>query len=165
MDILGVCHLMCRLEHVDSFLTKRYPNGIESMVIEIPSNREELAPYTNPSFFEILSDRFEEKGTKVINGDISRPIPAWIKKAVDYCQSDKATLPEKLACYVGIAIPYNAYTKAYYGLYDGFISHKRDKHFEEVIREVNPQIVLVGDAHARVLRKKFKDATYVRVPI
>src|SRR3989338_5907903 len=132
MDLLlGVVHCEEFVDDVVRVISKRYPQGIESLLLEIPSNWEEINANYEPFeyFFLELERYYREKGTRIIYGDLpldsSNPRVWW------------------------------------QDMFDWILAHKRDKSIIKNIKEHNPQVVVLGKTHANYVKRRFPDVPYI----
>ncbi|MEK6827897.1 MAG: hypothetical protein AABX78_00960 [Nanoarchaeota archaeon] len=67
MEIIGVPHVMRFLDAIDRHITERYPQGLESLMVELPPNWPELSKqgFTG-GLFDELAKRYEQKGTRMV---------------------------------------------------------------------------------------------------
>ena len=132
MDLLvGAAHCEEFVDDVDRLISERHPKGIESLMLEIPSNWQDVKKYYHSyeDFFLELARRYTQRGTKVVYGSMPinlSKIPSWL-----------------------------------WILFDSFVTHKEDKAMVRTISEENPQVVVVGKSHANYIKRKFPDAFYV----
>ena len=129
--LIGAVHCEEFADDVEAVISERYPNGIESLLLEIPSNWSEIKDRYElfEKIFLELGRRYEEKGTKVIYGDIPLDpsnLPTWQQHLIDWLWK-----------------------------------HKRDKLIIQNIKDQHPQVVVLGKTHANYAKRKFPDVYYV----
>ena len=71
--LVGVIHWEEFVDNVDRLLIQRFPNGIETLMLEIPTNWHQVGYYRVPNFFLELAGRYSKRGTKIIYGDADLP--------------------------------------------------------------------------------------------
>lgn len=163
MYVLGVkVHNSSRIEAVDNRLQEIVPSGIESMVIELPENWNEVSEYANSSLFEEIAKRYSERGTQVFYGDSALIVPVYIRRDIDSLRREGLSKSEILLKQLSL-LAYSFIDFTSQGVIDGFFKHNRDKHFEKIVKSAQPEVVVVGDLHARYLAKVFPEANYIRV--
>jgi len=129
--LVGATHCEEFVDEVDKLITQRYPSGIESLMLEIPSNWQEVERYYDPfdHFFLELAKRYKKRGTKVAYGGMPinlSKIPSW-----------------------------------WWILFDSFVTHGEDKAMIRTIENENPQVVVVGKKHANYLKRNYPNVFYV----
>ena len=159
MDILGTYHAKWRWEKIEKKLEERYPKGINSLVIEVPANLEENREYANEdSLFILLANKYQNLGGRVIYGDI--PYDFAFSKKLKRIEKENARGLKRFFQELGVTMEY-LLTTDITGFREGVLKKReRDEHFAEVIKRENPQVVIVGGAHAKYLSKVFPEANY-----
>ncbi len=139
---MRVPHVNGFLDVIDRYISEKYPKGLESLMVELPTNWPEFSKrgFTT-GLFDELAKRYEQKGTRIIYGDRARK-----------------TKPSSL----GILLDMLGLG---YAIVDAFIMHKRDKGMIQAIKEENPEIVVVGIVHANYIKQQFPDEKYVAFEI
>ena len=76
MELIGVTHVGQNLEEIDRYISNKYPEGLESLMVELPQNWPELQGQGfSGGFFGELARRYEGRGARIIYGDRGRKIP------------------------------------------------------------------------------------------
>jgi len=158
MELLGVLHSTEYLDDVLKYLEQAHPEGIESLMVELPPEwpqlkKEELVT-DGTSFFERIVRKYEAMGVKIIYGDKGRLSTPCLRESP---KTFKDRLVEFLL--TGLLSPSPHYTDASY-LRDRF-GNERNEAMAQVVREEKPQVIVVGRAHADYLKSEFPEAHYV----
>lgn len=146
MELIGVVHDPKFVDNVDRYIAERHPEGIESLMLELPSNWLKIPlTYKNlNSFFDELRRRYEQKGVRIIYGDVSVYCPPIEMRSVfnDISATCRMFLDD---------LRTDLYT----------LARKRDKIMVQAILNEKPQVVVVGRDHADYIKDVFPDAYYV----
>lgn len=135
MKLIGVYHNPAYLEKIINYISDNCKDSLESIMLELPSNHDELAQLgirEKTSFFESIADKFRgENNSRIIYGDIARrPIPYLRKEVLK-------------------------------GVLDQLIFKKRSKHMAKTAKIENPALVILGMSHTNDLKKLFPDSHYI----
>lgn len=156
MRLIGVPVRLRYLDDIDDYITKTCPEGIESLMVELPGNWPEYYKLssqlygsflflTNPPLFEALAFRYENKGTRIIYGDTAiREEASPDKKRHESLKS----LQSFLAAY-------------YFSIWNFTNTNKRTTAMSETIRVEKPDVVVVSRLQADRLKEIFPDSHYV----
>src|SRR3989344_2493453 len=131
---------------------KRYPEGPKSLMLELPEWCSESTGSLIDPFFDVIKNIYEEKGSKIIYGDLLRISPN--KRLLSLKKEDY-----KLMDYLSYA-NYVVKELALF-LRNPFFLKKRDKKMLEVIEKENPQVAVVGTYHANYIKKMMPHVRYV----
>lgn len=147
--LVGVYHDPKYLNDVESLLLQRFPNGLESLMLEIPSDFDILnSIYTTVygreyrlggnAFFVDMAKRFRQTGTRIVYGDV----PAGIER--------KEFLEGK-----------NYERRLYLKALRRYLTASDDKYMIKKIGETDPVAVVVGRKHADRIKRKFPNVPYI----
>ena len=86
--LIGAVHQEEFLEDVNKVIKQKSPQGLESLMLEIPSNWHEIEKryVSREDFFLKLAEQYEKEGTRIIFG--GKPLgisynPSWLKILFD----------------------------------------------------------------------------------
>lgn len=157
--LIGVMHRNESLSLVEREIEKRFPQGIESIMLELP-DRDHF-----DNFFSVLREKYESKA-RIIFGDPKHPHPKWAQKLAKnlvnnlvnksgkdfYSIINYASNKELLGLFLlGIVDAYIFLS----GIINREKRFQRNKAIVDKIREEKPQVVVVGQAHANHIRRFF----------
>jgi len=125
-------------EHVDSYLSKRFPYGIESLMVSLPSNIEEIKDKfpifkLEDNFPYKLAKMYEKKGTRIIPGCgpiRSNPFDSILSSVLWY-------------------------------LSDTYVTHLTGERHLNTINNQDPQVVVVGVQQANYIKRNLPKVEYV----
>ena len=141
MIIIGLKHKAKYLDYVDRYISQAHPNGLESLMVELPQNWPELSRLgIKEDFFSELANRYEQKGTRIVYG-----------------RADKISPPTK-SFFGGLWFNVWNYVCALPTVY---FPGKMDKGLEQAVKDEEPEVVVVGTHHGNHLKRRFPDAHYV----
>lgn len=141
MKLIGVPHLNNVVEEVDRYIDETHPEGIESLMVELPPNWHALSRLGFfDGFFDELAKRHEKRGTRIIYGDRRR----------------KISETSHLFRYAILR-----YLEVFKRAIEELTTHKPSKGMVEAIKDEEPQVVVVGAFHSNYIKKIFPDAYYV----
>ncbi len=133
MKLLGIHHHTAHLEKIIDYISNNCKDSLESIMLELPSNWDELSssrPQKN--FFTEIADKFKkESNSSIIYGDVSFK-----------------------------SIPLSSFEVFKYIL-DEFTFKKRSKTMIKTAKIEKPSLVILGIAHATDLKNAFPEAHYV----
>lgn len=141
MEIIGVPHAEEYIGQVEQYLDENYPDGIKSLLVELPLNPPNIVDAIKlkfpagtelyDPFFSTIANKYRNKGTRIIHGDISREIIGT---------RDMILHPLK-------------------GLNELF-SDKRDNGIRQIFEQELPEVTLLGTSHAERLKKTFPEIPF-----
>ena len=153
--LVGVEHDLDYLSGLEKLLNERFPTGIDSMMVEIPSDFDILRTalpsiygHVDDLYFFCLDNKYKKEGTRVIYGDIplgKKHINTAIKVAYGN-ESQRRVIKVWRSALAFI---------------DALTVHKRDKFMVEAIEREDPQVVVVGRRHADYIKRRFPEVPYV----
>ena len=138
MEIIGVPHADYYVDIIDEYILQKYPT-LESIMLE-------LAPWQNEvSFFNVLNERWKERGARIIYGDIARKKPS-----AEFSQLHKSRLfPNTFSGWKRLAA--DCYHLA---------STVRNKGMATVLLKEQPQVTVLGRQHCDYLKKRYDSLYY-----
>ena len=144
--LIGVEHNLRYLNGLEQLLDKRYPDGIDSLMLEMSLNTELLVSLgIFESYWELLAEHYRNRGANIIYGD--KPIPQRLL--------DIATKSRGVAKSMAIAAVSD------WGLLDAILTRTRDKFMVQTIQTQDPQVVIVGRGHSDYIKRKFPSVPYI----
>ncbi|MCA9459196.1 MAG: hypothetical protein KC550_01465 [Nanoarchaeota archaeon] len=158
-DIYGVYHVGNWTEHVINELSNNHPLGIESLLLELPKNFDEISKICNPKFNLIATYFSDNFGTKIINGDIEIKVPSKLWYLLNEYKKNPDNLKIKFLLYKSF-IGFNIVDFTVHGALDIF-TQKRNKYMLEVVKKHNPQVIVLGNLHAKFLSKNIPNSRYI----
>ena len=139
MEILGVPHSHEYLNAIDKYISDKYGEGLESLMLEIPPLPEWVCLHQlQDGFFSDLARKYQETGTRIIYGDLNGAMP--------------------------IREDAGSFAKFFHGInlyVIGNLFRSRNKGMAEAVRAENPELVVVGGAHAIYLKKTFPESYFI----
>ncbi|MEK6946770.1 MAG: hypothetical protein AABX32_04130 [Nanoarchaeota archaeon] len=168
-ELIGLYHLDRDLESLVKFVDSKF--GVpESIMLELPTNwRKHQGRLTNEKYFHRLAEEYESRGTRIIAGDKNRhivepPLSEWL-----------LDLEEKLRNGEWNPNTLTEWSKEFFGVVGEILRYKfllnwnmlspskdriRNQGFLEAFNEENPEVIVVGDSHARYLKSERPDVHY-----
>lgn len=150
MDLLiGVYHDPRYLSDVEKLLRYKFPGGLESLMLEIPSDFDILRSvystvygreykFIGNTFYTPLAERFRQTGTTIIYGDT--PLGIDNKELLDGKNYER-----------------NLYLKAL----RRYLTKSDDKYMIKKIEETNPVAVAVCRIHTDRIKRMFPNVHYI----
>lgn len=141
MEIIGLSHNEKYRAQVEAYLDENYPNGIRSLLVELPPTPQDFIDTTKSefsgdeidfyqSFFSPITRKYRNKGTRIIHGDVNRKI--FSKR--DMILHPLETLDELFG--------------------------KRDDGIRQIFEQELPEVTLLGSIHAGRLKKAFPEIPF-----
>lgn len=140
MEIIGIPHKERYLGQIERYLQENYPEGIKSLLVELPPIPPELesikADYPGyifqmDDFFSPIANKYENKGTNIIYGDINRKLTDKRKGILGFADNLKE-----------------------------IFGKDRDRGIEKMFRQELPEVTILGTNHAKRLKKAFPDVPF-----
>lgn len=175
-EIIGVMHVDWNLEKLIELIDLNFGTP-KSLMLELPPNWRELKGRWKdlegrlnklPYFFK-LANEYEKRGTEIIAGDKNYYViePQYSKEYLEFeeklrkVEMHPETIKEwkkSLRIVIGELIRYNAILG--WNLLHLSKHKKKNEGILEVFDETNPELTVVGGAHARFLRNHRHDIHY-----
>ncbi len=151
--LVGVLHEERNVDMTDKLILERYPEGIESLMVQIPPNQGEW----KDGFFNDLAERYKKRSTRIINGDLNRkPAPEYIRRL--YEKTDHDYTFKDLTLIVVYQL-FEAYRTLFF---DGFLhAHELDKGVLKAVEIEQPQVIVVGRVHADYIKRVHPGIYYI----
>jgi len=172
--LIGLYHLDRNLGRLVEFVDSRFGTP-ESLMLELPVDwREQKDRLTTPNYFYTLAKEYESRGSKIIAGDRNRNLVGPVL-SVEFLELEKQIRtgewhPKDMKewsrdffCVLGEPLRYKAHAKA--SLLSSAKRLERNKGFLEAFDTENPQLTIIGDAHAEYLKSQRTETNYIHFMI
>lgn len=154
--MVGIAHNKKYVDKTIEFIDAMYPQGVESMMLEVAPNMspEVFEFYSNRSFFKSLEDKYSSAGTRIIRGD---PRQNWVtfglNKGLRIANEIRGS-KRRLSRLEEVQMSLSEVSKNTLATLDTLLFHFRDRKMIEVIEKEKPQVVVLGMAHTNYIKSK-----------